>query len=410
MSQGDQKKRNEGKNEEVREDLSRGHVPQDEDARLAEAEEAGATEIFHPSPLPRPSIPGEESEVPHVGNQEPARAKSSQGYWKLVGRQFRKNRPAVFGAFIILFLALVAVFADFLANDRPIVCKYQGEVYFPVIQDYFGDLQLSGEEGWKELEYDWAWWPPVPYASSNNDLDYSFTAPFDDGDHSHLLGTDQLGRDLLAGLIHGARISLLIGIVAMGIATIIGVLLGALAGFFGGWVDMVISRLIELFLNFPVFFLIITIVAFYQDQEPNSLIFMIMAVIGLTGWMGIARLTRGEVLRVRNMEYVTAAGAVGFPSSRVILRHVLPNSLAPVLVAVAFGIASAILTEAALSFLGFGVPPTIVTWGSMLSEARGNVYAWWLAIFPGIMIFLTVLSYNLVGDGLRDATDPRLKI
>lgn len=410
MAQGDQKKGKEGKNEEVREDLSRGHVPQDEAARLSEAEESAATEISQTSPLPRPSIPGEEGPVEHVDNVEVPPKKNDQGYWKLVGRQFRKNRPAVFGAVIIALIALVALFADFLANDMPIVCKYQGEVYFPVVQDYFGDIRLSEDQGWKDLEYDWAVWPPVPYASSNNDLDYSFAAPFSEGDHSHVLGTDQLGRDLLAGIIHGARISLLIGIVAMGIATIIGVLFGALAGYFGGWVDMVISRLIELFLNFPVFFLIITIVAFYQDQEPESLIFMIMTVIGLTGWMGIARLTRGEVLRVRNQEYVTAAGALGFPSSRVILRHVLPNSLAPVLVAIAFGIASAILTEAALSFLGFGVPPTIVTWGSMLSEARGNVYAWWLAIFPGLMIFLTVLSYNLVGDGLRDATDPRLKI
>lgn len=196
----------------------------------------------------------------------------------------------------------------------------------------------------------------------------------------------------------------------MGIATIIGLIFGSLAGFFGGWVDFFISRLIEVFLNFPTFFLIITIIAFYQDSTPGLLIFLIMFVIGITGWMGIARLARGEVLRVRNMEYVTAAGALGLPAGRIIMRHVLPNSLAPVLVAVAFGIASAILTEAALSFLGFGVPPTIVTWGSMLSEARSNVYAWWLAVFPGFMIFLTVLCYNLIGDGLRDATDPRLKL
>lgn len=362
------------------------------------------------SPLQGAEVPGPSEEPKKVLSKE------SQGYWKLVRRQFMKNRPAVFGAVIIALIAMLALFADFLANDRPIICEYQNEIYFPGIRSFplvsavMGEQVLSSDEGWKDLEYDWAIWPPIPYSSSNNDLDNSFTAPFDEGDHSHVLGTDQLGRDLLAGIIHGARISLLIGIVAMGIATIIGVLFGALSGYFGGWVDMAISRLIELFLNFPVFFLIITIVAFYQDQEPGRLIFMIMAVIGLTGWMGIARLMRGEVLRVRNQEYITAAGALGFPSSKVILRHVLPNSLAPVLVAIAFGIASAILTEAALSFLGFGVPPTIVTWGSMLSEARGNVYAWWLAIFPGLMIFLTVLSYNLVGDGLRDATDPRLKI
>jgi peptide/nickel transport system permease protein len=136
----------------------------------------------------------------------------------------------------------------------------------------------------------------------------------------------------------------------------------------------------------------------------------VMIIIGLTGWMGIARLVRGEVLRVRNMEYVTAANSLGFGSSRTIFRHVLPNSLAPVLVSVAFGVAGAILTESALSFLGLGVPLETVTWGSTLNLSRGAPFAWWLAVFPGLMIFLTVVSYNLIGDGLRDATDPRLKV
>lgn len=367
-----------------------------------EQQAAGAVETVRD---PDPALDGGEAPANGVARKEP-----KQGYWSLVRRQFRKNRPAVFGTWIIAFIAFVAIFADFLANDKPIICSYDGTLYVPVVQEWFTTLNLSDDVGWKELEYDWSIWPPVPYAATNSDLDNSFLAPFADGDHSHYLGTDQLGRDLLAGLIFGARISLFIGLVAMGIATIIGVLLGALAGYFGGWVDIVVSRLIELFLNFPVFFLIITIVAMLQEKYPNAMIFMLMGVIGLTGWMGIARLTRGEVLRVRNQEYVTAAGALGFSSSRVILRHVLPNSLAPVLVSIAFGIASAILIEASLSFLGFGVPPTTVTWGSMLNEARGNVYAWWLALFPGVMIFLTVLSYNLVGDGLRDATDPRLKI
>lgn len=347
---------------------------------------------------------------------DPKNKEKYQSYWRLVGRQFRKNKPALVGLVVIGLLVFVAIFADFLANNKPIFCQYKGEFYAPVFKEYLVDAGLASwpqelvNADWKNLDYDWSFFPPVPYQAADNDLFNSFVAPFSGGDHSHYLGTDQLGRDLLAGLIYGARISLSIGIVAMGIATLIGIILGALAGYFGGWIDIMISRLIELFLNFPVLFLIITIVAFYQDRSPNALIFLVMFVIGLTGWMGIARLTRGEVLRVRNMEYVTAADALGFSAERVIFRHVLPNSLAPVLVAVAFGIASAILTEAALSFLGFGVPATVVTWGSMLSEARGNVYAWWLGIFPGLMIFLTVLSYNLIGDGLRDATDPRLKL
>ena len=191
----------------------------------------------------------------------------------------------------------------------------------------------------------------------------------------------------------------------MTIEVLIGVLLGALAGYFGGWIDMLISRVIELFLNFPVLFLILTIVAFVGPS-----IFYVMVIIGVTGWMGIARLVRGEVLRVRNMEYVTAANSLGFRSFRVILRHVLPNSIAPVLVSVAFGIAGAVLLESALSFLGVGVPPEVVTWGSMLNEARSAVFAWWIAVFPGLMIFLVVFSFNWIGDALRDATDPRLKV
>ncbi|MGE3801176.1 MAG: ABC transporter permease [Candidatus Kapaibacterium sp.] len=340
-----------------------------------------------------------------------ASADKSQSYWGLVRRQFKKNKPAVAAFLFICLLVLVGLFADFLANDKPIACKYNGTLYFPVLKQYVVDLGIASwpaeltNADWKNLEYEWSIFPPVPYRANETDNQNPLITPFADGDHSHYLGTDQLGRDMLAGLIHGTRISLAVGLVAMGIATLIGVILGALAGFFGGWVDMVISRVIEIFLNFPVLLLIITIVAFLGAN-----IFYMMMVIGLTGWMGIARLMRGEVLRVRNMEYVTAADALGFNPSRVILRHVIPNSLAPVLVSIAFGVASAILIEASLSFIGVGVPATVITWGSTLNAGLSAVYAWWLTIFPGFMIFLTVLSYNLVGDGLRDATDPRLKI
>ncbi|MEP7235453.1 MAG: ABC transporter permease [Ignavibacteriota bacterium] len=221
----------------------------------------------------------------------------------------------------------------------------------------------------------------------------------------HLLGTDAIGRDVLAGMIHGSRIALSIGFLSMSFAISIGVIFGALAGFYGGWVDIVISRWIELVLTFPTFFLIITVVAMVQSGS----IWLVMSLIGGVSWPSIARFTRGEFLRVRNMEYVAAATALGLSNKRVIFRHVLPNSLAPVLVTSAFGIASAILIEASLSFLGFGVPPTIVTWGSVLNEARENISAWWLAVFPGFAIFISVLAYNLVGDGLRDALDPRLR-
>jgi peptide/nickel transport system permease protein len=333
-----------------------------------------------------------------------------QTYWSLVKRQYRKRKGAMVALYFIYFMFALALLADFLANDKPIVCSFQGSFYSPVVHDYMASLGIAPtypkeliNPDWKSIDYDWSIFPPIPYTASGSDLLNSFTPPFSEG-NDHYLGTDQLGRDMLAGLIHGARISLSIGLVAMAIAGSIGILFGAMAGYFGGWVDIAISRLVELFLNFPSFFLIITIVSFLDAN-----IWYVMLILGLTGWMGIARLVRGEVLRVRNMEYVTAANSVGFGSSRIIMRHVLPNSLAPVLVSLAFGVASAILSEAALSFLGFGVPATTVTWGSTLNQARGNIFAWWLAIFPGLMIFLTVLSYNLIGDTLRDATDPRLK-
>jgi peptide/nickel transport system permease protein len=181
--------------------------------------------------------------------------------------------------------------------------------------------------------------------------------------------------------------------------------LGALAGYFGGGIDMLISRLIEIVITFPRFFLIITIVALVE----SGTLWLIMALIGLTGWTSIARFMRGEVLRVRNLDYVSAATALGYSTPRIIFRHVMPNAIAPVLIYAAFGIVSAILFESALSFLGFGVPPTVVTWGSVLHHARSSTYSWWLAIFPGAMIFITVSAFNLIGDALRDATDPRLR-
>ena len=332
-----------------------------------------------------------------------------QSYGSLVRHQYRKNKIALAALYFIYALVAVALLADFIANDKPIVCSIKGETYFPVFTDYGSALGLTSfsaelaNADWKTLKYDWKVSTPIQYTSKSTDLEHSFAPPFS-FDSGHYMGTDQLGRDLLAGLIHGSRISLAIGLVAMAIASVVGLLLGSLAGFFLGWVDTLISRIVELFLNFPVFFLIITIVSFFDAN-----IFMVMVVIGLTGWKGIARLVRGEVLRVRNMEYVTAARSLGFGSARIIMRHVLPNSIAPVLVSVAFGIAGAILTESSLSFLGFGVPATEVTWGSALNQARSNTAAWWLAVLPGLMIFLTVVSYNLIGDGLRDALDPRLR-
>lgn len=331
-------------------------------------------------------------------------------YWSFVKYQFKKNRLAMISMYIVMFLIFLALTADFLANSKPLYAVYKGETYFPVIKDYLNTLGISKwnpdmiNVNWKELDnqnkLESVIWTPVPYGSTEIDLANSLSSP--EGDH--YLGTDGIGRDLLAGIIHGSRVSLSVGFIAAGIALFIGICLGSVAGYYGGKVDLVIMRFVEIMVTLPTFFLIITIVAIY-----GSSILYIMMAIGLTSWTGDAKLIRGEVLKVRNMEYITAANSIGLPNKQIIFRHVIPNAIAPVLVSGAFAIAGAILLEASLSFLGFGVSATIVTWGSLLNEARGASNAWWLAIFPGLMIFIAVVTYNLIGEGLRDALDPRLR-
>ena len=219
------------------------------------------------------------------------------------------------------------------------------------------------------------------------------------------LGTDDLGRDVLARILYGARISLLVGFVAVGIATFIGILLGALAGFYGRWVDSLIMRFVDIMLCFPSFFLILAVIAFLEPSIWN-----IMIIIGLTSWMGVARLVRAEFLSLRERDFVLAARAIGARDTRIIFRHILPNAISPVLVSATLGIAGAILTESALSFLGIGVQPPTPSWGNMLIAGKQTLgTAWWLSVFPGMAILFTVLGYNLLGEGIRDAMDPRIK-
>jgi len=222
-------------------------------------------------------------------------------------------------------------------------------------------------------------------------------------DHTHRLGTDDLGRDVLARVIHGARVSLTVGLTATLISLLIGSFLGAIAGYYGGAADWIVSRLIEVVLCFPFLLLVLGIVALFRPSFIT-----IMIALGLTSWTTEARFVRGEFLRIRDMEFAQAARASGARDARIIFHHLLPNAFAPVLVSASFGVAYAILTESALSFLGMGVPPPTASWGNILFSAEQHLeYAWWLAVFPGVAIFLTVAAFNIIGDRVRDALDPR---
>lgn len=232
----------------------------------------------------------------------------------------------------------------------------------------------------------------------------------------YLFGTDELGRDVFARMLEGAFVSLAVGFVAVGIAVAIGLALGGIAGYYGNWtvrlgryrlitVDTLITGLIDVMLSFPSFFLILTVVAVLPPSIWN-----IMVVIGLTSWEGTARFVRAEILSLREQEFVQAATALGTPGPRVLLRHLLPNAVAPVLVSATLGIAGAILTESGLSFLGFGVPPPNATWGNILSDGKRYIFdAPWLTFIPGTAIFLLVLAFNLFGEGLREAFNPKLR-
>ncbi len=273
---------------------------------------------------------------------------------KVIGKRFSRNRLSVAGAVIVLLLVTTAVLAPFIAP------------YDPTAIDVYNVLS-----------------PP---------------------DKAHLLGTDDLGRDLLSRIIWGSRVSLEVGFVAVGIAIMIGIVIGSMAGFYGGRADAILMRFVDIMLAFPTFFLILAVIAIL---EPN--IFTIMAVIGVTSWMDVARLVRAEFLSLKERDFVDAARALGISNTRLIFRHILPNALSPVFVAATFGVAGAILIESSLSFLGLGVQPPDPSWGNILTAGKDNIeVAWWLSLYPGLAILVTVLSYNLVGEGLRDALDPRL--
>lgn len=341
----------------------------------------------------------------------------STGFWKTTAKLFLRSKSGVTGLVIVGLLLFTAMFAPLLAGEVPLLLADRHGVSFPVVgtpERYaqvdwqllraYNKLPAWQREGVPQVirpETVTALFPLVPHDPARVEMGRLLQTP----SAAHPCGTDNLGRDILSRIIHGTRIAVAVGIVAMGIAAVIGMILGSLAGYYGGKTDMAVSRFIEVVICFPVLFLILAVLAFLPPSIIN-----IMIVIGITGWTGIARLIRAEILKVKQMEYVSAARALGYSNRRILLRHILPNAVAPVFVSISFGIAGSILTETALSFLGFGVQPPTASWGQVLSLAREFPSYPHLAIFPGLAIFAAVTGYNLVGEALRDALDPRLRL
>ncbi len=332
---------------------------------------------------------------------------------RLTWDRFRRNKRGMAGLIAVLILVAVAFFSPLIANNQPIICEYNGEWYFPALEEIVEQVPIISLVVEKSPPFslatfdakralsrnDFAIWAPIPYDPRETSPD-TLNPP----SPQHILGTDQNGRDVAARIVHGTVVSIKVGIVSMGIATLIGIFLGSLAGYFGGWVDILISRFIEIIQCFPTFFLILAILAWL---EPN--IINVMVVIGLTSWTSIARYTRGEFIRLQAQEYILASRALGCRPARIMFIHMLPNAIAPVLVTVTFGVAAAILAEAGLSWLGFGVQQPDPSWGNILRDAYDHLRSAPHMVYPPcVAIFIAVLCYNLVGDALRDAIDPRI--
>jgi peptide/nickel transport system permease protein len=366
-------------------------------------------------------------------------------HWRIVRQRFRRHRLARLGLWLAIGLCLLALLAPLLANDKPLVARWQGRLRFPAFtsyleswplpafvvrplrktsffSDHYSELEgrswkdavrascgVAGED-WRlwhaSAQGDWFFMPLVPYGFAEQDPSRLKLRPGDAGlaGTKHWLGTDNLGRDVLARLIHGCVIALAVGVLSVAIYCAIGVVVGSLAGYCGAWVDLAVSRLIEVVICFPSLFLVLALVA---ALGPS--VFNVILVLGLVRWTGPARLIRGEVLRNKTADYIVAARALGLPERRVLFRHLVPNCLAPVLVHASFGVAAAIVIESSLSFLGFGVAPPMASWGEIGRQGRLHVGegAWHLVLFPGLATFLTVVAFNLVAEGLRDAMDPR---
>ena len=376
-------------------------------------------------------------------------APADESFSQRLARRFSRDVFASTGLRLVIAAFVVAALAPFLANNHALVRVAGGQLSFPVFRSlepiewrFLINVPLAGliyalrrplfrdtrrgllivavvvgamqiallfVHPYNDVTNDrtrpasFKIMPPIPWSPLESSSD-GLASP----SWQHLCGTDSTGRDVAARILHGARTSLAIGFVSQAIALGVGVTLGALAGYYRRWTDIVVCRFIEVMECFPSLLLILVIIGLTDAQNNMS---VIMAVIGLTGWTGTARLVRGEFLRLGGQSFPQAAQALGAGDLRVILRHLLPNSLGPILVTATFGVASAILIESSLSFLGFGMQAPTPSWGDLISEGRRYIdFAWWLAFFPGVVMLVTIMSYNFVGEGLRDAVDPRLQV
>ena len=387
----------------------------------------------------------------------------NQSYGKRILRSAFSGWGARLGFGWVVILAFIAAFAPFLANSMPLLASKNGETIYPILRYlHAGDVfamsafivalllwglplalnkkvwifivlvsvagiagkiltsppKLVVYEQFREQakDYDWQILPPIPYSPTDYLRDYgdtSLEAPLlaakgaatqeNNKKRIHIMGTDENGADVASRMIHASRIAMAIGFIATGIAMFIGIIIGGQMGYFSGKVDMLGMRLVEIFEAIPVLFLLLAFVAFFGRN-----IYIMMVIIGVTGWSGYARYIRAEFLKLRKQDYVQAAVASGLSLRSILFKHMLPNGIAPLLVAASFGVASAILAEATLSFLGVG-PVDAPSWGQMLNQAvKSSTFNWWMAVFPGGAIFLTVFAYNLMGEALRDAIDPTM--
>lgn len=309
---------------------------------------------------------------------------------------------------VLVSLVAVALLADLIASDLPIVLRLDGELHvLPALTRPAALRSTDNQRLRKEIGRDpgrgWAWFPLCEYGPEQQPeiLDPPPAPP----GAKHWLGTDDRGRDVFARVVHGTRTSLLVGIGSVALYASIGVFLGLFGGYARGRTDWVVSRLIEIGLTFPTFFLILIVMALTDRRSALTLVL----VVGLTRWTDVARLVRAETLRLRELDFVAAARVAGAGPAWIMWRHLLPNTLGPVMVNATFGVAGVIVVESALTFLGFGTPPPTASWGEVLSQAHDLPGCWWLTLCPGALLFVTVTCLNLVGEGLRDAVEPRLR-